>query len=94
MMKKYFLRQEIGMTQIKVTNIILEEFIDMLKDAYNAGADYIDLVAQDGNGQDRLGVLVREEYMNFDRTHPYKDKKVPKMLTKLELEILINNSIN
>ena len=94
MMKKYFLRQEIGMTQIKVTNIILEEFIDMLKDAYNAGADYIDLIAQDGDGQDRLGVVVREEYMNFDRVRPYKDKNIPKILTKTELVLLVNNSIN
>ena len=85
------------MKEIKVNKIILGEFIDMLIDAYGAGADYIDLVAQEGDGQDRLGVLVCEEYMNFERHDDYLSEK-PKAkigkLTTLELQRLINISIN
>ena len=84
------------MREIKVKKIILREFIDMLVEAYEAGADYIDLVAQQESNQDRLGVLVHEEYIDFERHNKYvakkPNKKVP--LTHIDLTDLIKNSIN
>lgn len=84
------------MKEIRVKKIILEQFIDMLVEAYESGADYIDLVAQDGNGQDRLGVLIHTSYMNLERHNKYIARKPKKEipLTKIDLTRLINNSIN
>jgi tetrahydromethanopterin S-methyltransferase subunit H len=87
-----------GMKEIKVNNIILRPFIDMLMEAYNSGADYIDLIAQQkGDNQDTLGVHIRSEYMDMERHSKWlkeKSKKKDERMTIETLNQLLNNSIN
>jgi hypothetical protein len=87
-----------GMKEIKVNNIILRPFIDMLMEAYNSGADYIDLIAQQGeDNQDALGVHIRSEYMDMERHSKWLRSKAVNQEEKLTIEKLnqlLNNSIN
>ena len=82
--------------QIKVNKIILGDFIDMLLSAYDAGADYIDLVAQQGDeNQDALGVLIRPEYINAERhSGEFVAEDKSGGLTTDKLTQLLNYSIN
>lgn len=67
------------MKEIKVNKIDLGPLIDMLIDVYDSGADYIDfVVGQQKPNQDFLGILVREEYLNFDRENEYAPKEEEK----------------
>jgi hypothetical protein len=55
------------MKEIKVNKIEIEQLIDMLIQVHKSGADYVDLVVRQGdNNQDFLGILVSEEYLNFE----------------------------
>lgn len=44
--------------------IPLRVFIDILNDAWNKGADYIDIIGVPDQVQDNIAVAIREEYMN------------------------------
>lgn len=49
--------------QIRVTGVYLEEFMEVLRDVYERGADYADIVViQEGN-QSIIRIEVKEEYM-------------------------------
>lgn len=46
--------------------IPLEVFINILQDAWNKGADYIDIIGVPDQVQDNIAVAIREEYMNVN----------------------------
>ena len=41
-------------------------FIDILHDAWNKGADYIDIIGVPDQVQDNIAVAIREEYMHVN----------------------------
>jgi len=46
--------------------IPLKVFLDILQDAWEKGADYVDIVGVPDEVQDNIAVAIREEYMNAD----------------------------
>lgn len=46
--------------------IPLRVFMDILHDAWNKGADYIDIIGVPDQVQDNIAVAIREEYMNVN----------------------------
>lgn len=46
--------------------IPLRIFIDILHDAWNKGADYIDIIGVADQVQDNIAVAIREEYMHVN----------------------------
>lgn len=80
-----------GKSNITIRKIPLEVIIDMLVDVYNAGADFADIVVNLGDRQDKIAVIVKEEYMNFERNN---DTEETSRLDNNELDTLINQSLN
>lgn len=52
--------------KVVLRKIALKEFIDTLVNVYNSGADYIDLVGNNDDNQDTIGIIVHDEYMSND----------------------------
>lgn len=52
--------------EVTLKKIPLKIFIDILQDAWNNGADYIDIIGMANEIQDNIAIAVREEYMNTD----------------------------
>ena len=48
---------------MKVMKVRLKEFVEMLSDLYDNGADYVDIVGMKDNAQDTIILEVRDEYM-------------------------------
>ena len=46
--------------------IPLKVFLDILQDAWEKGADYVDIVGVPDEVQDNIAVAISEEYMNTD----------------------------
>lgn len=46
--------------------IPLRVFIDILHDAWDKGADYIDIIGIPDQVQDNIAIAIREEYMNVN----------------------------
>jgi hypothetical protein len=46
--------------------IPLKVFLDILHDAWEKGADYVDIVGVPDEVQDNIAVAIREEYMNVN----------------------------
>lgn len=53
--------------EVVFKKIPLRIFIDILTDAWNKGADYIDIIGVADEIQDNIAVGIRDEYMNV---HP------------------------
>ena len=53
-----------GKKRVKIRKIHLEEFIDVLMDVYDKGAEYVDLIGIADSPQDELTILVRYEYID------------------------------
>jgi hypothetical protein len=71
---------------IILKKIYLEEFIDVLIDIYDSGADYIDMICIPEGNQHMITLEVKEEYMfTEDREEEEEDNK----LTDEELNQLI-----
>jgi hypothetical protein len=68
--------------EIVLKKIPLEVFMNILEDAWNRGADYIDIIGVHGEVQDDIAIAVREEYIN---AHPEDE---------FEIEIEIENLDN
>jgi hypothetical protein len=62
--------------------IPLKVFIDILHDAWDKGADYIDIMGIPDNVQDNIAVAIREEYFNV---HPEDE---------FEIDVELENSNN
>jgi hypothetical protein len=52
--------------EVVFKKIPLEVFINILQDAWNKGADYIDIIGVPDQVQDNIAVAIREEYMNVN----------------------------
>jgi len=50
--------------EVRLMKIPLEVFIQALKDVYDMGIDYVDLIGVPGEEQDTIGIAFSEEYMN------------------------------
>jgi hypothetical protein len=46
-----------------IEKIPINKFIDVLVDLYNKGVDYIDIIAEKGERQDRMAISFIPEYM-------------------------------
>jgi len=53
--------------EVTFKKIPLRVFLDILQDAWEKGADYVDIVGVLDEVQDNIAVAIREEYMN---AHP------------------------
>ena len=74
------------MKQIRLRKIPLESFIDTLIDLYEHGVLYVDLIADPGENIDRVGIYVKDEYMD--------DGMFPKLLNKKITDDDINQLLN
>lgn len=52
--------------EVTFKKIPLRVFLDILQDAWEKGADYVDIVGVPDEVQDNIAVAIREEYMNTD----------------------------
>jgi len=89
--------------QLKIRMIPLGHFIDTLIQIYNSGADFIDLVGDPAEMQDKLGIFVKQEYINNNRTEeetyifgfeeesPEQKEADIKMLTDDDINQLLND---
>jgi len=48
--------------EIVLKKIPLKIFIDVLTDAWNQGADFIDIIGQADEVQDNIGIAIKQEY--------------------------------
>jgi len=58
--------KEMGNNEVTFKKIPLKVFIDILHDAWNKGADYIDIIGVADQVQDNIAVAIREEYMHVN----------------------------
>ena len=52
--------------EVTFKKIPLKVFLDILHNAWEKGADYIDIVGVPDEVQDNIAVAIREEYMNVN----------------------------
>jgi len=71
------------MKQIRLRKIPLESFIDTLIDLYENGVLYVDIIGDPGENIDRVGIYVKDEYMDD-----------PKLLNKNITDDDINQLLN
>jgi hypothetical protein len=50
--------------EVVLKKIPLKVLLDILTDAWNRGADYIDIIGVPDEIQDNIAIAVKEEYMN------------------------------
>lgn len=51
--------------EVRLSRIPLKLFIEALKEVYDTGADFVDLVGQADVDQDSVGIIVKESYYNY-----------------------------
>ena len=56
--------------------IPLAEFIDVLIDLYDKGADFVDLCGSPDKRQDGIQIIVRKEYISEDRESSDEDSPI------------------
>jgi hypothetical protein len=52
--------------EVVLKKIPLKIFLDVLTDAYNKGADFVDIIGIADEIQDNVGIAIREEYISKD----------------------------
>jgi len=57
------------MNEFKLNKIPLSDLIDQLIELYDSGANFVDIVGHNGENKDTIGILVRNEYVTYNR-HP------------------------
>ena len=62
--------------EVTLRKIPLKIFLDILQDAWNKGADYIDIIGVPDAIQDNIAIAVKEEYMHFEDDGPELDKDI------------------
>lgn len=50
--------------EIRINKIPLEILLQALKDMYERGVDFVDLIGKPGDEQDSVGIVVRQEYFS------------------------------
>jgi len=48
--------------EVTLKKIPLKLFIEVLTDAWNKGADYVDIIGTPDDFQDNIGISIKEEY--------------------------------
>lgn len=71
--------------------IPLRVFINILNDAWNKGADYIDIIGVPDQVQDNIAVAIREEYMHVN---PEDEFEVDVEIEKPEDKDLSDEDLN
>jgi hypothetical protein len=77
-----------------IEKIPINKFIDVLVDLYNKGVDYIDIIAEKGERQDRMAISFTSEYMTpegvkyFEKDDPFIEVEGNPSLNKLSDEDL------
>lgn len=52
--------------EIALRKIPLKILLDILQDAWNKGADYVDIIGVPDEIQDNIAIAVKEEYMHIE----------------------------
>ena len=52
--------------EIALRKIPLKILLDILQDAWNKGADYVDIIGVPDEIQDNIAIAVKEEYMHVE----------------------------
>lgn len=52
--------------EVVLKKIPLRTLLDVLQDAWNRGADYIDIIGTANEIQDNIAIAIKEEYMSAD----------------------------
>jgi len=79
--------------EVILKKIPLKIFLDILTDAWNTGADYIDIIGVADEIQDNIAIAVRDEYMN---TNPEEEDEyeVEKELNKDKKKDITDEDLN
>jgi len=77
--------------EVTFKKIPLRVFLDILQDAWEKGADYVDIVGVPDEVQDNIAVAIREEYMN---AHPEDEFEIDVELENPEDKNLSDDDLN
>ena len=75
--------------EVTFKKIPLKILIDILQDAWETGADYIDIIGIADVIQDEIAIVVKEEYVTEEDNDEYEVDKGDKDLTDDELNQLM-----
>lgn len=67
--------------EVTLRKIPLKIFIEVLTDAWNKGADFVDIIGTANELQDNIGIAIKEEYYNRE------DKEDGDFNVDIEVEI-------
>jgi hypothetical protein len=61
--------------EIRFRKISLELLLDTLTHIWDAGADYVDIIGIQGEDQDVINIVVKEEYMSEEDNDVYDEEE-------------------
>ena len=61
--------------EIRFRKINLQLLLDALTNIWDSGADYVDIIGIQGEDQDVINIVVKEEYMSEEETDVYDDEE-------------------
>ncbi len=73
---------------MRFRKISLELLLDTLTHLWDAGADYVDIIGIQGEDQDVINIVVKEEYMSEEENDVY-DEEEDKPLSDEDINNLI-----
>ena len=59
--------------EIRFRKINLQLLLDALTNIWDSGADYVDIIGIQGEDQDVINIVVKEEYMSEEETDVYDE---------------------
>jgi len=75
--------------EVTFKKIPLKVLIDILQDAWDTGADYVDIIGIADVIQDEIAIVVKEEYITEEDNDEYEVDRGDKDLTDDELNQLM-----
>ena len=75
--------------EVTFKKIPLKVLIDILQDAWDTGADYVDIIGIADVIQDEIAIVVKEEYVTEEDDNEYEVDRGDKDLTDDELNQLM-----
>lgn len=75
--------------EVTFKKIPLKILIDILQDAWETGADYVDIIGIADVIQDEIAIVVKEEYITEEDDNEYEVDRSDKNLTDDELNQLM-----
>jgi hypothetical protein len=61
--------------EIRFRKISLQLLLDTLTHLWDAGADYVDIIGIQGEDQDVINIVVKEDYMSEEDTDVYDEEE-------------------